>query len=123
MRSARCATTSRSCLTSELSVQSERVLETAVTGSVATSVTLGAMSACLSKSMDESAEARTILTLAESFWRKNLLKRRELASADIPSLSPRSCWMQLSNWIGFMSPSFSPLSVTKVSSALRLQYA
>ena len=55
MRSVRRATSSRSCL---LSVQSE---ETAPTVGVATSsVTLSAMSASLSSSVDESAEARAI---------------------------------------------------------------
>ena len=58
------ATSSWSCLTSELSVQLEWVVETVAIVGAATSITLSAMSASLSRSMDESAEARIILTLA-----------------------------------------------------------
>ncbi len=68
MRAARRATSSRSCCTSEESEVtgggSGRVSEIAATVGVATSITLSAKSASLSRSMDTSAEANTILTLA-----------------------------------------------------------
>ena len=107
-RSARHATSSRSCLTSELSVRLEQVSKTAATVGAATSIALSAMSASLPRSMDESAEARTILTLSGSLWRKSS-RRKELASADVPSLSPRSCSLCLSNCVGFLSPRSSPV--------------
>ena len=104
-RSARRTTSSR---TSEVSVCSELVSEIDATVGVATSITLSAMSASLWRSMEESVEARTTLTLAGRRWRKSS-RMKELASADVPSLSPRSCCIRHSNCVGFLSPSSSPL--------------
>lgn len=51
-------------------------------------------------------EARTIVTLPGDF-RERILGEIELASADVPSLSPRSCYIHRSNCVGFLSPLFS----------------
>ena len=100
-RSARRATSSRSCLTSEVS-------EISATLVVATSITLSAMSASLLRSMEASVEARTTWMLGGRHC-KNNSRRYEFASADLPSLSPRSCCICLSSCVGLQSPSSSPL--------------
>ena len=66
---------------------------------MATSITLSAMSASLWRSIEPSAEARTI---AGSRCRKGS-RRKELPSSAVPSSSPSSCC------VGFPSPSSSPL--------------
>ena len=102
--SARRATSSRSCLYSE----SVRVSATAEMVGVATSMTLSAMSASLLRSVEASAEARTIRTLGGRRC-KNSYRRKVLESADVLSLSPRSCCMRRSSCVGFRLPSSSPL--------------
>ena len=57
---------------------------------VDTSMTLSAMSVSLLRSIVVSVEARTILTFRGKRCRNNSL-RKELESAEVPSLSPRSC--------------------------------
>ena len=97
------------------------VLQIDATVGVATSITLSAKSASLWRSMEESVEARTILTLAGTRWRKSS-RRNELASADVPSLSPRSCCICLSNCVGFLShPALLHYSVAEVSSVQKQQ--
>ena len=83
-------------------------LITADTAGIETSIILSAMSASLLMSRVESAEARTILTLAGSRWRNNS-RRKETASVDVLSLSPRSCCIRRKSCVGFRSPSSSPL--------------
>ena len=76
---------------------------------VDTSMTLSAMSASLLRSIVVFAEARTILTFGGKRCRNNSL-RKELESAEVPNLSPRSCCIRRrSNCIGLRSPSSSPL--------------
>ena len=104
-RSASRATTSRSCLTSEVSVW---VLAIAEIVGVATFISLWAMSASLVRSMEASVEARTVRTFGGRRCRKSS-RRKVLASADAPSLSPRSCYMRRSSCVGLRSPSSSPL--------------
>ena len=97
-----------------------------------TSMTLSVMSARRCRSIDASAEARTILTLGGSRCRKSS-RRNVLASADVPSLSPSSCCMWRRSCVGLRSPSSSPLmsccsfrcseaAVRLVSSALSVSY-
>ena len=99
---------------------------------VDTSMTLSAMSASLLKSIVVSAEARTILTFGGKRCRNNSL-RKELESAEVPSLSPRSCCIRQSNCVGLWSPSSSPLmsccnfhcseaAVRLTNSVLRMSY-
>ena len=104
-KSVRRATSSRSSLTSEECAE----VVMADTEGAETSMTLSAMSASLLMSMVESVEARTILTLAGSRWRNNSWKK-EAASADALSLSPRSCCIRRKSCVGFRSPSSLPLS-------------
>ena len=85
-----------------------RVSVIAETVGVATSITLSAMSASLLRLMEVSVEARTIRTLGGRRRRK-ISRRKVLASADVPSLSPRSCCIRRSSSVGLRSPSSSPL--------------
>ena len=95
------------------------------------SMTLLAMSASLLRSIVVSAEARTILTFGGK--RRNNSLRKELESAEVPSLSHRSCCIRRSNCVGLRSPSSSPLmsccnfhcseaAVRLTNSALRMSY-
>ena len=102
-RSARRVTSSRSCLTSVWGGS-----EMAETVGVATSMTLSAMSASLFRSAAVSTEARTMRTFAGSLCRKSS-RRKVFESAPAPSLSPRSCCIRRRSWVGFLSPSSSPL--------------
>ena len=71
---------------------------------VDTSMTLLAMSASLLRSIVVSVEARTILKFGGKRCRNNFL-RKELESAEVPSLSPRSYCIRRSNCVGLWSPS------------------
>ena len=87
------ATSSHICLSSEVLV---RVSEIAASVGVATSITLSAMLASLLRSIEASLEVKIIWTLGGRRCRNNYL-RKEFVSADVPSLSPRSCcilWRQ-----------------------------
>ena len=86
IRSAKRATSSRNRVTSEFVCW----VEIEVTVGVTTSMTLSAMSASLLKSKEVSADVSTIRML-EGNLRKNSSRRKELASAEVPNLSPRSC--------------------------------
>ena len=60
-----------------------------------TSMTLSAMSASFPKSMDTSAEANTIRTLAGNHSKNSSLRKK--LSVDAPILSPRSCCIFLNS--------------------------
>ena len=102
--------------------------DTAAIVGMATSKTLCHVRS-LSRVMEASAEASTIL--AGNLWRKS--SRRKVFVSAVPSLSPRSCCILLSSWVGFLSPSSSPLinccnflcseaAVRLMSCALRVSY-
>ena len=74
---------------------------------VDTSMTLSALSACLLRFIVIYTAARTILAFGGKRCKKNSL-RKELESAEVPSLSPRSCCIRRSNCVGLQSPSSSP---------------
>ena len=84
------------------------VSETALIDSIATSMTLSAMSARRLRSIAGLAEARTICMLDGRRWR-NSSRRKAAESADVLSLSPNSCCMRRSSCVGLRSPSSSPL--------------
>ena len=83
------------------------VSDTAKTMGVATSMTLSAISANCSSSIEVSAGARTIWMLASRLCGKRW-QRKELASS-LPSLFSRSCRMRLNGRVGFLSPNSSPV--------------
>ena len=103
----------------------------ATVGGMATSMILSAMSASLGRSVVASAEARTIRTLAGRRCRKSSF--RNALSVVGPRWSPSSCCIRRRSWVGFLSPSSSPLiscwslrcseaAVRFISSALRVSY-
>ena len=78
----------------------------AATEGVATSMTLSAISARVLMFVVASEQARTILTLGGSCCRKSSQRNVWLASA---AWSPKSGYIQRRSWVGFPSPSSSPL--------------
>ena len=72
------------------------------TEGVATSITLSASSASLSRVRDSSVEANTMRTLAGRRWRKS--SRRNVPSlSGAPVLSPNSCCILRSSCVGLRS--------------------
>ena len=124
-RSAKRATSSCSWVTSEFVCW----VEIDATVCVITSMTLPATHF---RSKEESADASTIRTLGGNCC-KNSWRRKELASAEVPSLSLRSCCIRHNSWVSLRSPSSLPLmssctlrcseaAVYLMSSALRVSY-
>ena len=104
-RSASRETSSRSCLTLELSTLA---VDMAATDWVETSMVLSAISARFSRVVEGSAEANTILTFGGNRWRKSS-RRNEFASVLVPSFSPSNYCIFRNNWFGLRSPNSSPL--------------
>ena len=81
------------------------VPETAGTEDLATSMILSVISANFQRFMVASAEVSTIRTLVGTLVGERCMKtsqRGDMASSDIPSLSPKSCCIHLSSCVGFL---------------------